>query len=228
MELKHIQLICLLTLICGVAHAAPRKATAASLEVLMGVSEKWILQAAKTEPDLFETAQAAYRYANLDGDPAKEWRRKARQSAALPTLSLSVDTGYLNRANVSIQDSISVNSTGVTIGPASNNSNQYLTNQTMFTAKAVWSLSETLFHPQSLGIERENRNRISDRQKLLEQVNQLYHERIRIKATIISQQNKLRPETHGQALLQAALMQITGQLNLLTGGWFSMQINKET
>jgi len=198
-----------------------------SLEQLISVSEKLVVEAAKTEPDLMATAQAAYRYAGLDGNPVKEWRKKARQSAALPSLSLSVDTGYLNRANFNVQDSISVNSTGVTVGPAANNSNQYLTNQTMFTAKAVWSLSDVIFHRQTLAMERENRNRIADRQKLLDQINQLYHERIRLKAAILSRRQNAHAESAEQAALQAALMQVTGELNLLTGGWFSENLNGE-
>jgi len=216
--------IIMILLATQAANAASRKAAVPSLEELVSVSESVLLTVAKAEPDLLLTAQAAYRYAGLDGHPERDWRKKARQSAALPTLTLGVDTGYLNRANVSLQDSIAVNSTGVTIGPPSSDSNQYLSNQTMFTAKAIWSLPDVIFHRQGLNIEREARNRIAAREKILDQINQLYHERIRLKAALLGSR---RSRMTGRAALQSALMQVTGQLNLLTGGWFADQIEGE-
>lgn len=203
--------------------AAPRKTPAASV-VLAGSSEHWVAMAQADEPGLLDVERAAMEHAQLAEDPSRDWRKKARQSAALPTLSLSVDTGYLNRANFNVQDSISVTSSGVAIGPDSNNINQYATNQTMFTAKAVWSLPDTLFHRQTLAIEQQVRSRFNDRAKVSERISSLYYERLHLKSVLMATRKHPARYPIDRVALMTALQKVTGELNLMTGGWFGLQL----
>jgi hypothetical protein len=135
-----------------------------------------------------------------------------------------METGYLNRANFNVQDSIAVNSSGVTIGPEANNINQYATNQTMVTARATWSLPDAVFHHQTLAIEREIRNRMADREKLSERVNALYHERLRLKSILMATRQNPKQYALDRITVMAALQKATGDLDLLTGGWFGSQL----
>lgn len=203
--------------------AAPRKSPAASAD-LTGLSEKWVAIVQSDEPGLLEVEHAALEHAQLADDPSRDWRKRARQSAALPTLSVGVETGYLNRANFNVQDSIAVNSSGVTIGPDANNINQYATNQTMFTAKAVWSLPDTIFHRQTLAIEQQVRSRFNDRAKISERINALYHERIHLKTILMATHRQPAHHPVDRVALMTALQKVTGELNLMTGGWFGMQL----
>lgn len=191
---------------------------------LQGLSEDWVLRAQQGEPPLLDVERMALAHAQLDHDPSQEWRKKSRLSAALPTLSVGVETGYLNRANFNVQDSIAVNSSGVTIGPEANNINQYATNQTMVTARATWSLPDAVFHRQTLAIERESRNRMNDREKLSEKVSAIYHERLRLKTILMA--TRQHPQRHmvDRVSVMVALQKVTGDLNLLTGGWFDAQL----
>ena len=191
---------------------------------LIGLSEEWVLRAQQGEPSLLDVERMALVHAQLDSDPAREWRKKSRLSAALPNLSVGVETGYLNRANFNVQDSIAVNSSGVTIGPEANNTNQYATNQTMVTARATWSLPDVVFHRQTLAIEREIRNRMSDREKLSEKVSAVYHERLRLKSILLATRQNPQRHTMDRISIMAALQKVTGDLNLLTGGWFDDQL----
>lgn len=208
----------------GIAQAAPK---AKSMTVpLTGLSERWVMLAQQGEPELLDVERAALDHAQLIDDPSREWRKKARVSAALPSLSVGVETGYLNRANFNVQDSISVNSTGVTIGPEANNINQYATNQTMFTAKAVWSLPDTIFHRQTLAIEREVRARFGEREKLSQRVNTLYYERLHLKSVLMATQEHPQRYPLDRVAVMTALQKATGELNLLTGGWFRNQLTE--
>lgn len=203
--------------------AVNRSAPAASVN-LTGLSERWVAAAQAGEPDLLAVERAAMEHAQLADDPSRDWRKKARQSAALPTLSLSVDTGYLNRANFNVQDSISVTSSGVAIGPDANTINQYATNQTMFTAKAVWSLPDTLFHRQTLAIEQQVRSRFSDRAKVSERISALYFERLHLKSILMATRRHPARYPMDRVALMTALQKVTGELNLMTGGWFGTQL----
>lgn len=204
------------------ATAAPK--LPGSSIALKGVSEEWVMRVVRDEPDLVAVEAAALQHAQLSDDPSKEWRKKARQSAAVPTLSVGVETGYLNRANFNVQDSIAVNSSGVTIGPDANNINQYATNQTMFTAKAVWSLPDTIFHRQTLAVEQQIRNRIQERQRLSEKINTLYFERVHLKSVLMATRKNSAHTQLDRVALMAALQKVTGELNLMTGGWFAQQL----
>lgn len=203
--------------------AAARKASSKVL-TLTGLSETWVMEAGRGEPELVAVEAAALQHAQLAEDPSKEWRRRARQSAAVPTLSVGVETGYLNRANFNVQDSIAVNSSGVTIGPDANNINQYATNQTMFSAKAVWSLPDTIFHRQTLAIEQQIRSRLNDRAKVSERVSALYYERLHLKTVLMA--TRKNPSRHkiDRIAVMTTLQRVTGELNLMTGGWFAQQL----
>ncbi len=205
------------------ANAAPRKAAAAHAD-LTGLSEQWVLRAQIDEPDLLDVEQAALEHAQLADDPSRDWRKKARQSAALPTLSVGVETGYLNRANFNVQDSIAVNSSGVTIGPDANNINQYSTNQTMFTAKATWSLPDAVFHRQALAIEQQIRSRLNDRAKISERIGALYYERLHLKTILMATRKRATGHPIDRVALMTALQKVTGELNLMTGGWFGTHL----
>lgn len=209
-----------------VVAGAPRKASASSVN-LSGLSEHWVVIAQSDEPGLLDVEHAAFEHAQLAKDPSRDWRKRARQAAALPTLSVSVDTGYLNRANFNVQDSISVTSSGVTVGPDSNNINQYATNQTMLTVKAVWSLPDTLFHRQTLAVERELRNRFNERSKISERVSALYYERLRLKSILMATRKQPTRYPIDRVALMTALQRMTGELNLMTGGWFGAQLKGE-
>lgn len=206
----------------GIAQAAPKTQSAP----LTGLSERWVTLAQVGEPELLDVEHAALDHAKLTDDPSHEWRKKSRASAALPRLIVGVETGYLNRANFNVQDSIAVNSTGVTIGPEANNLNQYATNQTMFTAKAIWSLPDTVFHHQTLAIEREIRTRIGEREKLSERVNALYYERLHLKSVLMATHKHPRRYPLDRVAIMSALQKATGELDLLTGGWFRTQLTE--
>lgn len=205
------------------AAAANRLGVLPAHSPLAQLSETWVLRAQTGEPALLDIEHAAFEHAQLAHDPSHEWRKKSRRSAALPNLSVGVETGYLNRANFNVQDSISVNSSGVTIGPDANNSNQYATNQTMVTARATWSLASTVFHPQALAIEQAIRNRFNDREKISERVSKLYYERLHLKSLLLATRENPRRYPLDRVALMTTLQKVTGELDLITGGWFGAQ-----
>ena len=71
---------------------------------------------------------------------------------------------------------------------------------------------------------RENRYSAKERQKLLQTVTQTYFER---KRTVIKLK-RTKSGTQSHELLILKLMQIEAELDALTGGWFTQQINAAT
>lgn len=220
--IRPLIVVTLFITLAGMAHAKPKGANRAI--ALMGLSEHWVTLAQMSEPDLLDVERAALDRAQLTEDPSHEWRKKSRLSAALPLFSVGVETGYLNRANFNVQDSIAVNSTGVTIGPEANNLNQYATNQTMFTARATWALPDTVFHRQTLAIDRELRAREVEREKLSERVSTLYYERLHLKSVLMATRRHPRRYPMDRVAVMTALQKATGELDVLTNGWFGDQL----
>src|SRR4029453_512401 len=92
--------------------------------------------------------------------------------------------------NNSIQDSVSVSSAGVTVGPSESNFHQDQDFDRGFDIRATWHLDELVFNRDALSISAENRYRSVIRSQTLEELHQAYFERKRL----LLMRNNLPPE----------------------------------
>jgi hypothetical protein len=94
----------------------------------------------------------------------------------------------------------------------------------MFTAKAVWSLPDTIFHRQTLAIDQQIRSRFNDRARVSERISALYYERLHLKSILMATRRQPARHPIDRVALMTALQRVTGELNLMTGGWFGSQL----
>jgi hypothetical protein len=64
--------------------------------------------------------KAALLYSGTDPEELQRWKSRSRWAPALPHLLVGYDQKAANQVNNNIQDSISVSSAGVTLGPPQN------------------------------------------------------------------------------------------------------------
>jgi hypothetical protein len=166
-------------------------------------------------PPLEELEASVLQHAGLDPRRINDWERKARWSAALPRVQVGWESNLLNQNTNVIQDSISVTSSGVTVGPEANRLDLDNQNNRDLEVRAVWALDELVFNRDQLNISREARDLLFVRTRLLEELHQAYFD---LKALLL-QQDAPRPQSlDSQWSLQVERKM--EKLNSLTGGEF--------
>lgn len=111
--------------------------------------------------------------------------------------------------------------------------------ETDFVVGAVWELGDLLYNPDEIGISKEARALAELRDDLLKEVTQTYFRRRHLQIDLFIDQEELKSAEIGlkekmqlaqkQFRMQLELEELSAQLDALTGGWFSKQIEtKET
>lgn len=168
------------------------------------------------EISLHDLEKAALRYSDLESQEIQKWKSRSQWSAALPRVMVGYEQRAAIQVNNSLQDSVSVSNSGVTIGPPESSLDQDNNFNRGFEAKAYWDLNELVFSKNSLAIASEARYRQIIRSQLLEDLHQAYFER---KKLLIQTRNK--PTEEWTAGMRIRLEEIEAKLDAMTGGAFS-------
>lgn len=166
-------------------------------------------------PPLDKLEAAALQRSGLDPAKVGRWQRNARRAVALPRLQVGYDEKSKIKNTAIIQDSISVTSSGITIGPESNRVDQDLGNDRGFEVKAIWSLDELLFNRDELDISREARDLYVVRGRLQQELHEAYFE---LKSYLL--RLELEPESADDPFKILKAQQLMERLNTLSGGEF--------
>ncbi len=166
-------------------------------------------------PDLGILEAATLRRAGLDPRVIQRWQKKSRLAAALPQLQVGFEQKAVQQNTSVIQDSISVTSSGVAIGPESNRVDQDIGGNQGFEFKAVWSLNEILFNHDELDVSREARDLLIFRSQLVED---LHHSYFELKNHLLSLESG--GEHSRDPLARTRTEQLVARLNSLSGGEF--------
>lgn len=174
-------------------------------------------------PSVQEVSEKALHYARLDPTTIRDWQRKVRKAPLVPRLQFGFERNLKNNVNVNVEDSIAVNSSGITIGPTQSKQVQNADNDINIEVKAVWYLDQLLFSKDDLEISQETRELARERERLLSQVRQFYFKRERgLKELAILK--KSRAPLSDIELKKLEIAEATSALDNLTGGWFSSTI----
>ena len=155
------------------------------------------------EPGVDEVVAAAVRHAGLGGRPEASMKRRARLSAALPTLSLKAgrDTAW-DEASEGAR----------VIGDVEQD--------VVLEARATWRLDRLMFHDAELRIASLGQQRAKSRAALAAQATALYYKRRAAQVEALWHP----PATIEEAVRrELALEELTAQLDALTGGWWARQ-----
>lgn len=166
-------------------------------------------------PDLSQLEPAALNHAGMNPEQIERWQRGTKWAAALPQLQVGWESRSVNQNTTIIQDSLSVTSSGITVGPESNRADIDLSNNRDFEIKAVWALDELMFNRDQLYISREARDLYLVRTRLIGQLHDDYY---KLKSLLLAAQLDPSQSRDGHWRLQVERK--VNQLDSLTGGEF--------
>ena len=163
-------------------------------------------------------------YGRLQPKNIHEWERKSRKSALLPRLQIGFERQMRHALDLNVEDSVSVSSSGITVGPAQTQQALDAQRNNDFEVKAVWYLDQLLFSRDHLDISQEARYLSAERERVLAQVREAYFKR----QYVLKEMEMLKRAGESRLKLELKELEVaeaTAALDNLTGGWFSAQIH---
>lgn len=170
-------------------------------------------------PPFDEVARQALHYARLAPGSIHLWEKRVRKAPLLPRLQMGFERRLKNFVNVGVQDSVSVTTGGVAVGPPKQEQVQNSDNNYNFEIKAVWFLDQLLFSRDDLEISQEARELARERERILQQARQSYFRHRRGLKELALLQKTGAPGTVLE-LKSLELAESASVLDGLTGGWF--------
>lgn len=199
-----------------------RGGVAVDIEMPMGGPQRFdnsqqVLAYFANEPSAQQVQAWSSAYAQMSPDNVRKWLNQTKTFALLPILwvryRLTQDAGqdfeyYAADGQIDTEGEVLFN---VLDDALVRSENQYL-------IQARWDLDELVMSTRRTTMIKENRNIVKLRDKILTEVNRIYFERRRIQTEML-----LSPKADllGQTKDQLRVMELTANLDALTGGRFS-------
>jgi ligand-binding sensor domain-containing protein len=150
----------------------------------------------KGEPPIQLVQEAALHYNAVHPEKTGKWRRKLKYKALLPTLSIDYDN-YIR-------------------GTVGKDYDNFASGPHEWGVSLSWDIGDLVWHPAETTID--NRTKLTTQQRIdiLDEINRLYFERLRLKREILAM-------TLGEDITskKIRLMELTATLDSYTGGYFS-------
>ncbi|HLD82673.1 MAG TPA: hypothetical protein VI976_01845, partial [Candidatus Omnitrophota bacterium] len=160
----------------------------------------------KFEPAIKEVQQAAITYAEVEPEKIIRWRRQARMKAALPKLTVGLDRSEATNYEIYTSGTTRY----VYEGPHDRSNGWDVT--------LSWELGDLIWSGEQTNIDVRSKLMVELRDNILDEVNKLYFERLRVKMELDSLSIEDRRKRLEKEL---RLRELTASLDALTGGWFS-------
>ncbi|MCA9572395.1 MAG: helix-hairpin-helix domain-containing protein [Myxococcales bacterium] len=199
-----------------------RREVPVEVELPMGTSARFdtpgaVLAHFSTEPTVQQAQAWASAYAEADPESVRRWMRSAKRFAALPTLwvryrltnDFDQDYQYFATDGVIDQDGEQLFNVLDDAGAAQ---------EAQYMVQARWDLDKLVMSSERIRVLSETQDLVKLRDKTLTEVNRLYFERRRVQVEML-----LAPklDTLGQVKDELRVMELTANLDALTGGRFS-------
>ena len=168
------------------------------------------------EPNIKDVQKAAIKYAEVDSEKISRWRKQAAKRAWLPRL-----TANLGRNTTDLwhweTGSSAIGQSGDDLLRRGNDSLDW-------DVGLSWDLSELIWSSDQTSIDVRSRLMVELRNDLLDEVNKIYFERIRVKMELDNLSIEDRKKRFEKEL---RLRELTASIDALTGGYFSQQTAKK-
>jgi len=170
-----------------------------------------ISEYSKGEPGIEEVQKQAVKYAEVEPTKINNWRKQAQKKAIFPKVSMGLarDTGDLWHWE-----------TGSTTKEGDDNLRRGR-DALDWDVTLSWDLSELIWNTDQTSIDVRSRLMVELRDDILDEVNKIYFERIRVKMEMDNLQIEDRKRRFEKEL---RVRELTASLDALTGGYFSNQI----
>jgi photosystem II stability/assembly factor-like uncharacterized protein len=179
-----------------------------------GFSQQGIIQDyLKYEPRIKDVQEAAIRYAEVSPEKISGWRKLAAKKALLPQVNVGLDR----------------NSTDLwhwETGSTTKNEDDTLRrgqDSIDWDVSLSWDLSDLIWNDAQASIDVRSKLMVELRDDILDQVNKLYFERLRVKSEL----DNLPIEDRKRRFVdQLKLEELTASLDSLTAGYYSEQLRQ--
>jgi len=171
------------------------------------------------EPAISEVQKAAIKYAEVNPEKISNWRKQAAKRAWLPKVTIGTDFDRNKTVSKSIWGTSGTNTYDGKhyVGP--DDETKY--DNRNWGLSLTWDFGDLIWNSSQTSIDVRSRLMVQLRDDILDEVNKLYFERIRVKAEIDSlaiQDRKKRFEK------ELRLRELTASIDALTGGYFSQRL----
>lgn len=205
-----------------------RRNTAVQVELNVGTARTYatadeVLAEFAHEPTIQQVQAWAIDYANVSPRLVARWLAQSRSFAALPQLTLEYrlkegwdqDFRYVDK-NGNVLDTVDQEPFAVLDDGGADQDVQYL-------VRARWDLSDLIMSSERIRVINEAQDIVKLRDKVLSETTRLYFERRRLQVeTLLSP----RSDVLGQVKDRLKLLELTANLDALTGGAFSQALSR--
>jgi phosphoribosyl-AMP cyclohydrolase len=181
----------------------------------------------KDEPKINQVQEVAVRYAEVEPEKISRWRRQATRRALLPKLTISFDQDKDKTISKSVWGIYSSYSNGNITAPGRyfigpDDETKYRNKN--YGVSLSWDFGDLIWSDDQTSIDVRSRLMVQLREDILDEVNKLYFERIRLKMEI----DRLSIEDRVKRLeKELRLAEFTASLDALTGGYYSECLNSK-
>jgi len=197
----------------GILYAAGEKGIYKTTGfVSSGASQRGVMQEYfRSEPKINDLYQAAIRYAEVSPEKIARWRQRAGVRAILPQLSVGVDR---NSTDLWHWETGSTTKIDDVLRRGKDNLD--------WDVSLSWDFGDLIWNEDQVNIDVRSKLMVELRDDILDQVNKLYFERIRVKMemdslNIIDRKKRLEKELK--------LEELAASLDALTSGYYSEQLH---
>lgn len=196
----------------GELYAATEKGLFKSVISDYSIKESNLSFCYKDEPEIADVQNAAIKYAEVEPEKILRWRKQAARKAFLPRVTAGLDR---DSSDLWHWESGSTTKTGddilirgkETVG---------------WSVSLSWDLGEIIWNGDQTSIDTRSRLMVQLREDILDEVNKLYFERLRVKMDLDDLPIEAREKRAEKGL---RMRELTAMLDGLTGGYFSQHIN---
>jgi len=186
-----------------------------------------ILKKFDHEPTIRDVQEAARKYAMIDETQMEGWYTRAKIANIIPgqlqgKIELTEDTGGYDRNR---EDLVRIDpedlSSRFVVDDTQHTNQEDDSSRVRYALTADWVINKLIFNSDELDVSREVSRLVKSREQVLITVTKLYYERRRLQVEAL-----LRPSTDATEQVKAQLRidELTADLDALTGGWFSKNI----
>ncbi|MDP2766326.1 MAG: hypothetical protein Q8O41_02595 [Candidatus Methanoperedens sp.] len=167
----------------------------------------------KYEPGVRDVQEAAIKYAEVSPEKIAQWRKGASRRALLPQVSIGLDRKST--------DLWHWESGSTAIGQSGDDVLRRGRDSVDWDVSLSWDLSDLIWNDAQTSIDVRSKLMVELRNDILDQVNKLYFERLRVKSEL---DNLALEDRHKRFQKQLKLEELTASLDAVTSGYYSEQL----
>ncbi|MHB8155122.1 MAG: WD40/YVTN/BNR-like repeat-containing protein [Candidatus Omnitrophota bacterium] len=165
----------------------------------------------KYEPGVRDVQEAAIKYAEVGPEKIAQWRKGASRKALLPQVSIGLDRNSTDLWHW--EGGSTTKSDDDVLRRGRDNID--------WDVSLSWDLSDLIWNDAQTSIDVRSKLMVELRDDILDQVNKLYFERLRVKSEL----DNLAPQDRSKRFdKQLKLQELTASLDALTSGYYSEQL----